>query len=280
MATKRELEISQQIGDKTSDDCHRYSVKVARMLGHDVAAAALFQHLSFNISKNLNLGKTDPDGVAWYFASASDIVSYMPELTKKMVERRKDKLISKGLIMQSYQWKNGYTLTEEGWALSQCETASRGNKGKQKVTQKEEKVEVAPEVIEVIEYLNKEIGCNRCPSKKSNREGIEHWLSEGFSVEELKAVIDVKKEQWINDSKWKVYLRPETLFRKRFEGYLEEAREAGLVKTTPPIELTTEEIKEYVSKTNEIDYYKKDISKFTIETQEHIEACYEKGGEE
>lgn len=280
MATKRELEISQQIGDKISDDCHRYSVKVACMLGHDIAAAALFQHLAFNISKNLNLGKTDGNGVAWYFASATDIANYMPELTKKMVERRKDKLILKGLIAKSYHWKNAYTLTDKGWELSQYGTVNVETKNKKEVTQKDEKVEVAPEVIEVVEYLNKAVGCHRLPTSKSTREGIEHWLSEGFSPEELKAVIDVKKEQWINDSKWKVYLRPETLFRNRFKGYLEEAREAGLVKTTPSIELTTEEIKEYVSKTNQIDYYKKDISKFTIETQENIEACYEKEGEE
>ena len=279
MATKRELEISQQIGDKISDDCHHYSVMVARMLGHDVAAAALFQHLSFNISKNLNLGKTDPEGVAWYFASATDIVNYMPELTKRMIERRKDKLILKGLIAKSYRWKNAYTLTEKGWELSQYGTVNVETKNKKEVAQKEE-VAVAPEVVEVVEYLNKEVGCHRLTTSKSTREGIEHWLSEGFSVEELKAVIDVKKPQWINDPERKKWLRPETLFRERFEGYLEEARDAGLVQSKSLVDLTTEEIKKYVSTTDVFYYYKKDIDKFTADTQERIEALYDKGGDE
>lgn len=279
MATKRELEISQQIGDKISDDCHRYSVMVARMLGHDVAAAALFQHLSFNISKNLNLGKTDTEGVAWYFASATDIVNYMPELTKRMIERRKDKLILKGLIAKSYRWKNAYTLTEKGWELSQYGTVNVETKNKKEVAQKEE-VAVAPEVVEVVEYLNKEVGCHRLTTSKSTREGIEHWLSEGFSVEELKAVIDVKKPQWINDPERKKWLRPETLFRERFEGYLEEARDAGLVQSKSLVDLTTEEIKKYVSTTDVFYYYKKDIDKFTADTQERIEALYDKGGDE
>lgn len=280
MATKRELEISQQIGDKISDDCHRYSVKVACMLGHDIAAAALFQHLAFNISKNLNLGKTDGNGVAWYFASATDIVNYMPELTKKMVERRKDKLILKGLIAKSYHWKNAYTLTDKGWELSQYGTVNVETKNKKEVTQKDEKVEIAPEVIEVVEYLNKAVGCHRLPTSKSTREGIEHWLSEGFSVEELKAVIDVKKEQWINNSERKKFLRPETLFRKRFKGYLEEARDAGLVQSKSLVDLTTEEIQRYVSTTDVFYYYKKDIDNFTPDIQERIEALYDKGGDE
>ena len=35
-------------------------------------------------------------------------------------------------------------------------------------------------------------------------------------------MIDVKASQWLNDSKMSNFLRPETLFGSKFEGYLNE----------------------------------------------------------
>ena len=44
-----------------------------------------------------------------------------------------------------------------------------------------------------------------------------------FTLDDFKQVIDIKSIQWINDSKMKSYLRPETLFGTKFEGYLNES---------------------------------------------------------
>jgi hypothetical protein len=48
-------------------------------------------------------------------------------------------------------------------------------------------------------------------------------VRDGFTLEDFKAVIDAKVSQWGDDEKMAEYLRPETLFGTKFEGYLQNA---------------------------------------------------------
>lgn len=75
---------------------------------------------------------------------------------------------------------------------------------------------------DVIRYLNEK-------AKTNYRKGVPKTLSlinarkkEGFTLEDFKTVIDKKTSQWLNDKKMSPYLRPETLFGTKFEGYLNE----------------------------------------------------------
>ena len=52
-------------------------------------------------------------------------------------------------------------------------------------------------------------------------------LKEGFTVEDFKAVIEKKCDDWLGNEKMERYLRPETLFGTKFEGYLNEAPSDG-----------------------------------------------------
>ena len=47
-------------------------------------------------------------------------------------------------------------------------------------------------------------------------------LKEGFTVEDFKAVIEKKCDDWLGNEKMERYLRPETLFGTKFDGYLNE----------------------------------------------------------
>lgn len=47
-------------------------------------------------------------------------------------------------------------------------------------------------------------------------------LNEGFTLDDFKYVIKVKSAEWKNDDKMRKYLRPETLFGTKFEGYLNQ----------------------------------------------------------
>jgi len=47
-------------------------------------------------------------------------------------------------------------------------------------------------------------------------------MKEGFCVEDFQTVIDKKTAMWKNDTKMVGFLRPETLFGPKFEGYLNE----------------------------------------------------------
>lgn len=82
---------------------------------------------------------------------------------------------------------------------------------------------------EVVEYLRKKTGKSFKPNAKGNRSAIIPRLKEGYTVDELKKVIDNKIADWrgvtfSNGQPGDNYLTPTTLFRaSKIEGYLNEA---------------------------------------------------------
>ena len=75
---------------------------------------------------------------------------------------------------------------------------------------------------EIVTYLNENTGSNYRPNTSKTKELINARIKEGFTVEDFKTVIDKKAAMWKNDPKMSAYLRPETLFGTKFEGYLNE----------------------------------------------------------
>ena len=75
---------------------------------------------------------------------------------------------------------------------------------------------------EIIDYLNEICGTSYRPNTNKTKELINARLREGFTVDDFKAVIFKKAKQWKDDQKMCKYLRPETLFGTKFEGYLNE----------------------------------------------------------
>lgn len=77
------------------------------------------------------------------------------------------------------------------------------------------------EYQEIIGYLNEKTG-KRFTSKSRDTQGhISARLDEGFTVADFKTVIDKKVREWMGTEMEK-YLRPETLFSKKFDRYLNE----------------------------------------------------------
>ena len=77
--------------------------------------------------------------------------------------------------------------------------------------------------IEVLTHLNQVSG-SRFQKSRNSLENIRARLREGYSVSDLKLVIDLKHEHWHENDKQYQYMRPETLFRpSKFEGYLQSA---------------------------------------------------------
>lgn len=76
---------------------------------------------------------------------------------------------------------------------------------------------------EIIGYLNERLGTQFKPSSKNNRKLIKARWNEGFRVDDFKAVIDSKAAQWLNDPDMSRYLKPDTIFGPKFEGYLNTA---------------------------------------------------------
>lgn len=73
---------------------------------------------------------------------------------------------------------------------------------------------------EIISYLNQKTGAMYKASTKKTQSCVKARFAEGFTVDDFKTVIDKKCAEWIGDEKMEKYLRPETLFGTKFEGYL------------------------------------------------------------
>lgn len=76
-------------------------------------------------------------------------------------------------------------------------------------------------VTEIVDYMNQKLGTHYKPKSQGTQKHIVARLKEGYSVEDFRKVIDKKCAQWMGSSMAK-YLRPETLFGSKFEGYLNE----------------------------------------------------------
>lgn len=74
--------------------------------------------------------------------------------------------------------------------------------------------------VEIVDYLNAKAGTRYKASTSSTRKHIKARLDEGFTINDFKTVIDKKCSEWLSNSKMEQYLRPETLFGTKFEGYL------------------------------------------------------------
>lgn len=75
---------------------------------------------------------------------------------------------------------------------------------------------------EIISYLNDKAGKSYKHKTAKTRTLIKSRFKDGFTLEDFKRVIDIKTAQWLKDSNMNQYLRPETLFGNKFEGYLNE----------------------------------------------------------
>lgn len=75
--------------------------------------------------------------------------------------------------------------------------------------------------VEVVDYLNSKIGSKYMATSKATREKIHARVAQGFTVEDFKTVIDKKVDEWKGTEREK-FLRPDTLFSPKFEGYLNQ----------------------------------------------------------
>lgn len=74
----------------------------------------------------------------------------------------------------------------------------------------------------ILDYLNDSAKTNYRMTTKKTQRLIHARLKEGFTVDDFKTVIDKKCAEWLHNPEMSQYLRPETLFGNKFEGYLNQ----------------------------------------------------------
>lgn len=135
--------------------------------------------------------------------------------------------------------KTGRLVTIVNWHLYQVElrktnkdtnidltkTQQRSNKDltptkNDKNDKNDKKSLYVDEIGQVIDYLNQKTN-SRFRISESNNRHIRARLSEGYTLLDMLAVIDKKTEEWL-DTDYAKYLRPETLFGNKFQGYLNQ----------------------------------------------------------
>lgn len=79
----------------------------------------------------------------------------------------------------------------------------------------------------ITDYLNLKAGTKYKHTSKKTRSHIHARLEEGFTVDDFKIVIDKKCKEWNDDPAMVGYIRPETLFGTKFEGYLNQKEKTG-----------------------------------------------------
>lgn len=111
----------------------------------------------------------------------------------------------------------------EGTSEDASSTPSTNKKNKKKEKNKKNREDIyTSETEDIISYLNEKLGTSYRSTTPKTMSLVKARLSEGFTVEDFKKVIDVKYEEWKDDEKMSKFLRPETLFSNKFEGYLNQ----------------------------------------------------------
>lgn len=78
-------------------------------------------------------------------------------------------------------------------------------------------------IIYIVDYLNQKAKTNYKPTTSKTKSLITARINEGFTKEDFVKVINNKTREWLGTDMEK-YLRPETLFGTKFEGYLNQKR--------------------------------------------------------
>ena len=84
---------------------------------------------------------------------------------------------------------------------------------------------------EIIDYLNSKTGKKYRDNVQKNRSLIKARWSEGYRLDDFKHVIDNMVKDW-SGTKYAKYLRPETLFGTKFDGYLNQGNVVKREKKT------------------------------------------------
>ena len=102
------------------------------------------------------------------------------------------------------------------------------NKDEDKNVNKDE-IEILTDSQNILIFLNETASRMFDHKNKNSLSEINARLKEGYSIEELKEIIQMKTMEWINDDKMKKYLTPDTLFStKNCAKYREQLKQVKL----------------------------------------------------
>ena len=88
--------------------------------------------------------------------------------------------------------------------------------------EKPNQVVMTDEHKNVIDYLNQKAGTRYEYNSSKTITLLNTLFRKGYSVDDMKKVIDIKCKEWLSQETMRKYLRPRTLFSNKFEDYLNQ----------------------------------------------------------
>ena len=146
------------------------------------------------------------------------VLDYM-QTSRKLVYNHTDKYYEIAIVkLPDFMGK--YSDKKEPNTSKKRKEKKRKENTVESVTLKENKIPYT----EIIDYLNQKTEKNFKASSAKTISLIEARIKDGFSLEDFKTVINNKVFEWLGDDRNNKYLRPETLFGNKFDGYLNEKK--------------------------------------------------------
>lgn len=102
---------------------------------------------------------------------------------------------------------------------------------------------------QIIEHLNMQSGKKFSYKSNATIKFIDSRLKEKYILDDFKKVIDIKCTKWLNTS-MEDYIRPQTLFSNKFEGYINES----LVSVNNNKKDTVDKANETINKAKQFDW--------------------------
>jgi uncharacterized phage protein (TIGR02220 family) len=156
--------------------------------------------------------------------------------SESTVKRLVKELISDGYVKKEPQYRDNGSQTSNIYIITPVQNEGGGQNDapppgqnvpplnhQEEPSSKKTSKRSASITKQVIIYLNEKSGKSFKHTAEATKRHIQARVNEGFCLEDFKRVIDHKCSEWIGDSKMEQYVRPNTLFGTKFEGYLNAA---------------------------------------------------------
>lgn len=223
---------------------HSFSVELACIVGVEKALILkeIVQMQEYKIRNDKN---------PWVYYSSSALVEKFPYMADRTIRRYLKQLEDEGWIKSELRSEMKYDRTKsymvnlekyeeteigdcighKGQSIGQIDQ-SNGTDGQPitplstslSTSSKEEEYIVEKDFfLQVVQKLNQESGRAYKPGSRKTKSCIQARVNEGFTMEDFERVIEFQVAEWKDDPAMKKYIRPETLFGNKFEGYLQNA---------------------------------------------------------
>lgn len=151
----------------------------------------------------------------WTNSTKQGVIKCLKSLEEKSLIVKKENFINGVKFCEYYATKFNTPINNVDGGMQQSLTGG----GQQSLPNNIVSNNLLNTIKEIVDYMNGVLGTNYRYKTANTQKHINARLKEGFTVDDFKTVIDKKKAEW-QGTEMEQYLRPETLFGTKFEGYL------------------------------------------------------------